>query len=441
MATMTGPLSQDETAGRRAEHALVARVAWRLMPLLMVCYFFAFFDRINIGFAKAALDVDLGISNTAYGLGASLFVVGYVIFEIPSNMFLYRIGARRWIARIMISWGIATSLMCLVETTWQFYGLRFLIGACEAGFAPGVLYYLTTWFPTSHRGRITSLLFVASACSGIIGASIAGQILLHLNGVGGLAGWHWLFLFGGVPSILLGFVVLRRLDSRIEDPTWLDPDEKALLTSSIRRTEQADKHHGMIDGLRSPGVLLLGFLYFLIQVGSYGLNFWAPDLIRTAGGGDPARIGLLTAVPYICGVAAMLAIGRRSDATGERRFYVAACLLAAAAGFVGAGIFAHSVVMLVLALGVIGGGTVAAIPAFWALPPKLLKGAGAAGGIALINTLGQLGGIVSPVMVGAIKDAAGSATPALYVIALLCLVGASILVFFSPQGLRVKDGR
>jgi MFS family permease len=432
---MPGQRSDDDV-----ERALIAKVGWRLMPLIMICYFFAFFDRINIGFAKAALTADLGISNTAYGLGASLFVVGYVLFEVPSNLFLYRMGARRWIARIMISWGLATALMLVVSTTWQFYGLRLLIGACEAEFAPGVLFYLTTWFSTSHRGRITSLLFVASACSGIIGAPIGDQILSHLDGVGGLAEWRWLFLFGGVPSIALGFLVLGRLDNRIEDAAWLDEREKSLLAASIRRTEQGGKSHSMIDGLRSPGVLLLGMLYFLIQIGSYGLNSWTPDLIKTAGGGDPALVGLLTAVPYLSGVACMLLIGRRSDATGERRFYVVACLVAAAAGLIGAGVFAHSVALLVVALAVMGGGIVACIPAFWALPPKLVTGVGAAGGIALINTLGQLGGIVSPVMVGWIKDATGSATPALYLIAGLCLLAAAILSFAVPKALRVRDG-
>ena len=438
MASLAANITTGEVKDE-AEEALIRKVGWRLMPLVMICYFFAFFDRINIGFAKSALTADLGISNTAYGLGASLFVVGYVLFEVPSNMFLYRVGARRWIARIMISWGIATALMAMVSTAWEFYALRFLIGACEAGFAPGILYYLTVWFPTSHRGRITSLLFVASAFSGVFGAPIAGQILSHMDGVAGQPGWHWLFLIGGLPCIVLGLVVLKHLDNRVEDAGWLDDGEKALLTRSIMRTEQTGKSHAMLDALRSPGVLLLGLVYFLIQIGSYGLNFWAPDLIRTAGGGSPALVGVLTAVPYLCGVVCMVAIGRRSDVTGERRLYVAGCLCAAALGFVGAGLFAHSVGMLVVALGVIGAGIVASVPAFWALPPKLLSGAGAAGGIALINTLGQLGGIVSPIMVGWIKDAAGTATPALYVIAALCMLCAVILMIAAPAALKARD--
>ncbi|HEY9345809.1 MAG TPA: MFS transporter, partial [Inquilinus sp.] len=194
-----------------AEQSVIRKIAWRLMPLIMICYLFAFFDRINISFAKFQLAADLGLSNTAYGLGAALFVVGYVIFEVPSNLLLYRVGARRWIARIMISWGIATAAMVFVHAEWQFYGLRFIIGAMEAGFAPGILYYLTLWFPASHRGRITSMLFLASAFSGIVGAPLSGLILDHLSGVLGLAGWQWLFLVGGLPCLLLGGAVLLRL--------------------------------------------------------------------------------------------------------------------------------------------------------------------------------------------------------------------------------------
>jgi len=422
-----------------AEQSLIRKIAWRLMPLIMICYLFAFFDRINISFAKFQLAADLGLSNTAYGLGASLFVVGYVIFEVPSNLMLYRVGARRWIARIMISWGIATAAMVFVHAEWQFYALRFIIGAMEAGFAPGILYYLTLWFPASHRGRITSMLFLASAFSGIVGAPLSGLILDHLSGVLGLAGWQWLFLVGGLPCLLLGGAVLLRLEDRIEDAAWLSGVEKDLLAGTIRQQNRTIGDHSLRRALLMPGVLMLGLIYFLIQVGSYGLNFWAPDLIRSAGGGDPALIGVLTAVPYVCGAIAMVAIGRLSDATGERRRFAAGLIATGAVGFFAAGIFDTSVVMLVGALAVMGAGIVAAIPAFWTLPPKLLTGVGAAGGIALINTLGQLGGILSPITVGAIKDLTGSTTPALYIIGLLCLVCAGLLLAALPAQLRAND--
>jgi MFS family permease len=435
-ATATAVQAPSETDFK----AIIRKVAWRVMPLIMICYLFAFFDRINISFAKFQLQSDLGFSDTAYGLGASLFVIGYVLFEVPSNLMLYKVGARRWIARIMISWGIATSLMVFVGNEWQFYGLRFIIGAMEAGFAPGVLYYLTLWFPASHRGRITSLLFLASAFSGLIGAPLSGLVLGHMDGVLGIRGWHWLFLLGGLPCIALGVLVLKTLKDRIEDAGWLNATEKSMLASRIvRQTAHSAAGQSLWSAIKTPGFLTLGLVYFLIQVASYGLNFWAPQLIRSAGTHNPTTIGLLTAVPYICGAICMVVVGRLSDASGERRKFVSGLLLMAAIGFFAAGIFDKQTGLLIISLGVMGGGVVASIPAFWALPPKLLSGAGAAGGIALINTLGQLGGIVSPVMVGRVRDLTGSTTPALYAIGAMSLICAAILLFGLPATLRQKD--
>jgi MFS family permease len=420
------------------EAAVVRKVAWRIMPLIMICYLFAFFDRINISFAKFQLQGDLGLSDTAYGLGASLFVVGYVLFEVPSNMFLYKVGARRWIARIMISWGLATTAMVFVSSEWQFYGLRFLIGAMEAGFAPGVLYYLTLWFPATFRGRITSMLFLASAFAGLFGAPVSGLILGQMDGVMGVRGWHWLFVLGGLPCVALGLVVLSQLKDRIEDAGWLSAEEKTLLRSRIADGAPKSGGHSLLDAIKTPGFLTLGLVYFLIQVASYGLNFWAPHLIRSAGTQNPTIIGLLTAVPYICGAISMVVVGRLSDASGERRKYVAGLLILASLGFFSAGVFDKQTGLLIVSLGVLGAGVVASIPAFWALPPKLVTGAGAAGGIALINTLGQLGGIVSPVMVGRVRDLTGSTTPALYVIGGAALLCALIVMYGLPQQLRQK---
>jgi MFS family permease len=419
--------------------SIVAKVAWRIMPLIMICYLFAFFDRINISFAKFALQSSLSLSDTAYGLGAGLFSLGYVLFEVPSNMMLYKVGARRWIARIMISWGIATALMALVQTEWQFYTLRFLIGAMEAGFAPGVLYFLTLWFPVAYRGRITSMLFLASAFSGLVGAPAAGLVLAYLDGALGMAGWHWLFLVGGVPCVGLGLLVFATLKDRIEDAHWLSREEQAVLSGRIAEQNRHIGSHSLLGALKTPGFLTLGLVYFLIQVSSYGLNFWAPHLIRTSGITSATTIGLLTAVPYLAGAVTMVLVGRLSDASGERRKYVVALMVLAALGFFCAGVFDHSTGMLVAALAIMGAGVVASIPAFWALPPKLVSGAGAAGGIALINTLGQLGGIVSPVAVGRIKDLTGSTTPALYLIGCLSLACAAILLYGLPARLRERE--
>jgi MFS family permease len=421
------------------EARIVRKVAWHIMPLIMVCYLFAFFDRINVSFAKFALQTDLGLSDTAYGFGAGLFVVGYVLFEVPSNLMLYKVGARRWIARIMVSWGLATALMAFVQTEWQFYLLRFLIGAMEAGFAPGVLFYLTLWFPAAYRGRITSTLFLASAFAGLLGAPAAGLVLSHLDGVLAMRGWHWLFIVGGLPCVFLGFLVFKVLKDRIQDAGWLKQDEQALLSGRIADQNRDIGGHSLLDALKTPGFLTLGLIYFLIQVSSYGLNFWAPHLIRTSGITNPTTIGFLTAVPYLCGAIAMIVVGRMSDVSGERRKFVVGLMLLAAVGFFSAGIFDKHTGLLIAALGIMGAGVIAAIPAFWALPPKLVTGAGAAGGIALINTLGQLGGIVSPVMVGRVKDLTGSTTPALYLIGCLSVVCAAILMYGMPAKLRVKE--
>jgi MFS family permease len=439
MKVTTAPVANLDDATN--EQQVISKIAWRLMPLIIVCYFFAFFDRVNISFAKSALQADLGLSNTAYGFGASLFVVGYVLMEVPSNMLLYRFGARRWIARIMISWGLATAAMIFVRTEWQFYALRFLIGVMEAGFAPGILYYLTLWFPKSRRGRMTSVFFLATAFSGIIGAPISGLILSYTNNLHGLAGWQWLFLAGGIPCVALGFVVLLRFDDGIEQAKWLSDGERRLISMQLDLQKEEIGERSAWQSLLMPGVLLLGLIYFLIQVASYGLNFWAPDIIKTAGGGSAVTVGFLTAVPYLCGAVSMLVVGRLSDASGERPKFVAALVLAAACGFVATGVFDKNVMLLVGSLAVLGAGVVASIPTFWTLPPKILTGAGAASGIALINTLGQLGGIVSPIMVGSVKDMTGSTTPALYVISSLCLICAVLLLAALPRELKTKDLR
>jgi len=426
------------TTGAATTDGVVRKAMWRLMPLIMVSYFFAFFDRINIGFAKAQLQVDLGLSNTAYGLGASLFVIGYVLFEVPSNLILHRTGSRQWLARIMVSWGLATAAMMFAQGPWSFYALRFLVGALEAGFSPGVVFYMTLWFPASHRGRANSLLFLASACSGIFGAPIAGLILGHLNGAGGLPGWNWLFLFGGVPTMFLGLVIYRLLDNRPDEAAWLDTQEKALLEEAVGRAGSGEGH-SMRAAITAPGFLLLALVYLLMQIASYGLNFWGPDLIRSSGIADPTVLGFLAAIPYLCGAVTMVVLARRCDASGRRLGAVIGCLLVAAIGFSMAASFAGSTWLVVLALALIGGGVVAAIPSFWALPPRLMAGVGAAGGIALINTIGQMGGIVSPAMVGWIKDHTGSTMPAMYAIAGAAVLAAALLAFLSPQSLRRAD--
>lgn len=417
------------------------KIVWRVMPLLMICYMFAFFDRTNISFAKFQLQRDLHLSDTAYGLGGTLFVVGYVVFDVPSNLILYKVGARRWLARIMVTWGIATAAIMFVRTDWHFYALRFVVGASEAGFFPGVYYYMTLWFPAHQRGRVTSMLFAASSCAQILGGPISGLALDHLDGTMGLYGWNWVFLIGGLPCIVLGVVLLFRLEDRVEDARWLTSGEKQLVSGWLTAQNREIRGHSLFGALRSQesGFLLLALIYFLIQVASYGLSFWGPQLIKSTGIQSNTAIGLLSPIAYIFGLITMLAVGRLSDSSGERRKFVAVLIATASVGFFAAGKFAHSPGEMLVALALIGIGVVAGIPAFWALPPKILAGAGAAGGLALINTIGHMGGILSPVMVGAIRDATGSTTPAMYIIAGTSLVSAALLMFALPDVLRRRD--
>jgi D-galactonate transporter len=426
-------------AAAPVESHVLRKVAWRLIPLIIVCYLFAYFDRINISFAKFQIQSDLGFSDTVYGLGASIFFVGYVLFEVPSNLLLHKFGARKWIARIMVTWGLATAAMLFVHSTGAFYALRFLIGALEAGFAPGVLYYFTQWFPASYRGRIHGIFFLSIAFSGVLGAPMSGLILAHMQGVGGLQAWHWLFLAGGLPCVLLGIIVFFYLEDRVEDARWLSAEEKALIVRQLDTDTRHIASHTLWSALKHPALLALALVYLLVQIGSYGINFWMPHLIKMSGATDPVKIGLITAIPYLAAAFGMVLVGRWSDASGERRGFLGGLMLMAGVGFVGAGLFEHSTVALVTSLTLAGAGVMVSIPVFWTLPARFLTGAGAAGGIALLNSLGQLGGIISPYMVGRIRDVTGSTTPAVYAIAVLCMICAGVVFFALPKSLQGRD--
>ncbi|WP_216854888.1 MFS transporter [Burkholderia sp. L27(2015)] len=421
------------------ESQVLRKIAWRLIPLIIICYLFAYFDRINISFAKFQIQSDLGFSDTVYGLGASIFFIGYVLFEVPSNLLLHKFGARKWIARIMVTWGIATAAMMFVHSVGAFYLLRFLIGALEAGFAPGVLYYFTQWFPASFRGRIHGLFFLSIAFAGVLGAPASGLILAHMDGVAGISAWHWLFLAGGLPCVLLGIVVFFYLEDNVRDARWLNDQEKAMIVRQLDNDTRHIASHTLLSAFKSPALLALALVYLLVQIGSYGLNFWMPHLIKMSGATNPVHIGLITAIPYLAAAIGMVVVGRLSDRTGERRAFLGGLMLLAGAGFVGAGIFEHSTVALVVSLTAAGAGVMVSIPMFWTLPARFLTGAGAAGGIALVNSLGQLGGVISPYMVGKIHDVTGSTTPAVYAIGVLCVICAAIVFFALPKTLRGRD--
>jgi MFS family permease len=421
------------------ERKLYSKIAWRIIPLLMICLLFSWFDRINIGFVKFDMQHSFPLSNTAYGLGASLFVVGYILFEVPSNLMLSRVGARRHFARILIVWGLASAAMMFVHSTAEFYALRFIIGGAEAGFTPGIFLYLSTWFPEHRRGRIYGVLYQAVAFSGILGAPLSGLILTHFGGLGGLPAWNWVFLIGGIPCVFLGGLILFCLEDNFESANWLSTQEKAQLRKEMVvhiSDVRARPASSTLAALRSSGFLVVSLVWFLTQIAAFGMNYWTPFIVRHAGFVNREVIGLITAIPYLCGAASMLMVGVIADRIGNRRMVFFGCLIAAGIGFLLVGLFPHNTLLMMLSLGLIGAGVLTAYTTFWSLPPKIVTGAAAASGIAVINCIGQLGGIVSPIMVGKIIDATGNITAALYLIAAVCAVCALVTFFLFPSALR-----
>ncbi|WP_300727160.1 MFS transporter [Pseudomonas sp.] len=421
------------------DDALYRKVNWRIIPLFIVCFLFAYLDRVNISFAKLEMQSDLGFSDTVYGLGASLFFVGYFLFEVPSNVLLHKIGARMWIARIMVSWGITSACMMFVDSEFWFYTLRFLIGVMEAGFVPGVLFYFTQWYPGNRRARVNAY-FKSSIClCGIVGGPLAGFILGHFDGVYGMAGWKWLFLLEGLPSVLLGFVVLWLLSDRIEDAPWLSVEEKKVLLARMASEPKPESSSAFSDIWKHPTTYVMSAIYLCLVMALTGLLFWMPQLIKSAGVADTFDIGLLTMIPYLVAAAGNLVIGNSSDKRGERRWHMAGCALLTAAGYLLCAWFPGQLLPLMVGMSMVLTGIIAWMPIFWTIPPRFLTGLAAAAGIALINSLGQLGGIIAPFMVGRIKDLSGSATPALYVLSMVCLLATALVIWGIPaRYYRVK---
>jgi D-galactonate transporter len=419
-----------------AESRTYRKVAWRLIPFLFLCYVVAYLDRVNVGFAKLQMLSDLKFSETAYGLGAGIFFIGYFLFEIPSNLILHRTGARRWIARIMITWGFLSATMMFVRSEPMFYLLRFLLGAAEAGFFPGIILYLTYWFPAQRRGRIVALFMTAIAMSGVVGGPLSGWIMTAFAGVNGWAGWQWLFLLEGLPAVLIGVTVLFYLDDSIDAAGWLQPSEKALLKAAIAKDNTGKVHLSVGQTLRDPRVLLLSALYFCFIMGLYGVSFWLPQLIKGLGVKGLMDIGLLSAIPYGVAAIAMVAVGRSSDLSAERRWHLIVPALVGAIGLVLAGVFGSTPLlgMAALTLGTVG--VLSTLPVFWTLPTALLGGSAAAAGIALINSVGNLAGFLSPYMVGAIKDATGQTTLGLYCLAASMVLGAILALLATRGGQR-----
>lgn len=405
----------------------------RLIPFLCLAYTVNFLDRVNVGFAALHMNEDLGFSPSVYGFGAGIFFLGYIAFEIPSNLALRRFGARLWIARIMVSWGLVACAMALVHSQTSFYVTRALLGIAEAGFFPGIILYLTYWFPAAERARIVALFMASVPLATVIGGPVSGA-LLELDGFFGFAGWQWLFVIQGIPAVLLGILALKVLTGTPHDANWLSDSEKSALTRALDAEAKETAETGYADlraALTRPRVLALGGLYFLMVTGLYGIGFWMPQVIGGFGL-DPLAVGFLTAIPYLFAAVAMVFWGRHSDATGERRWHIALPLLLAAGAFAWSA-YSGPLLPTMVALTIATLGFYAAFGPFWAMPTALLTGAGAAAGIALVNSMGNAAGFAGPYIVGVLKEATGSFSAALlFLAAALALGGLMALCFRAP---------
>lgn len=438
MTTSTTTLYVSGTAAPLNELLLYRRVAWRIMPLAIICFLFSYFDRINISFAKTQMQAELGLSDAAYGLAASMFFIGYVLFEVPSSWGLKKYGAPAWICRIMISWGLATAALVFAYTQYTLYFLRFLIGVMEAGFGPAILFYLACWFPKRYLARMNGLWFLAVPLAGALGGPVAGFILGKMDGVLGLAGWHWLFLMSGLPCILLGLAVLWKLDKDITSAKWLSREEKAYLHDSLEQDRKHDdpKRGSIWKVLLTWEVAVFALIYFVIKSASYGLNFWMPNLIQKAGVSDLFTVGLLSSSPYIIACIGMVIVTRLSDRTGERKRYLVWCMVASAIGYLLACLVGDNSIALMLALILATAGTFIAIPVFWTIPQSTFSGLGIATGTAAINSLGQLSGIISPAMVGFINQVSGTNYMGMLSIAPMIVLCVVLIVLFVKSPVR-----
>lgn len=409
----------------------LASIRRHLLPFLFVLYLVAYLDRVNISFAAAGVSKDLGLTTASYGFAAGIFFLGYVLFEIPSNLILERVGARRWIGRILLSWGLVAGLMAFMTSAPQFYALRLLLGVAEAGFFPGIVLYLSQWVPTAQRSRTLAGFMLAIPVAGLLGGPISAA-LLSLHGLGGLAGWRWLFLIEAIPAVLLAFVVWRRLPDRPQQAPWLTPEDAASLEQVLqqerRRLRDSGRQvHGLVAGLRQPRLWLLGLLYLAIATGFYGFSFWIPRFVGDAlptGMNSPALAALGSAIPYALAVVAMLRVGASADRRGEQRLHVAAALAIAAVSL-GLAIASGGLLRLAL-ISISAAATFSCLGPFWAIPPQFLGGRAAAGGIAWINSVGNIGGFVAPIVMGRLMLRPGGDSLALSALTLVLLLAAGL---------------
>jgi ACS family tartrate transporter-like MFS transporter len=406
------------------ETRVLRKITLRIVPFVMLLYFIAFIDRVNIGFAALTMNKDLGFSPSVFGFGAGIFFLGYFLFEVPSNLVLDKVGARIWIARVMITWGLISGAMAFVQGSASFYTLRFLLGAAEAGFFPGIILYLSYWFPARQRAAVTAIFMAAAPLSTVLGSPVSGA-LLEMHGILGFAGWQWMFIVEALPAILLGVVVLFYMTDRPEKAKWLSDDERHWLVATMN-AETAKKagtaSHSVWRGLADLRVLALALVYFGTSAGLYTLGIWAPQIIKELGL-SALQVGFLNALPGAVAVIAMILWARHSDRTGERTWHVVGACLLASLGLVLAG-FAGTVLSVLLTLTLVNIGISSSKPPLWSMPTLFLSGSAAAAGIATINSIGNLGGFVGPAMIGWIKDLTGSFRGGLFFVAALLVLSA-----------------
>jgi D-galactonate transporter len=421
--------------------AVFSKINWRLIPLLLIAYMVAYLDRINIGYAQLQMKQTLPFSDAVYGLGAGIFFIGYFLFEVPSNLLLEKIGARKTLLRIMVLWGIAAVAMMFVSTPTQFYVVRFLLGAFEAGFFPGVILYFTYWYPSVRRGQVIAIFMSATTIVSVIAGPLCGGILKYFDGVSGLHGWQWLFIVQGLPAVILGFLVYVLLEDRPADASWLSQDEKRLLDDRMKndvKDVEGEPSGTFGQMLRDPKVYVLSLVYFLLLGATYTMVFWLPTLIQSWGVKDLFLIGIYAAIPNAVGVIGMILIGRNSDKWHERRWHFAACVVIAAVGLFATTLLQGNLVASVLALSFAVIGIASATPIFFALISEYLSAGAAAGGLALISSLGNLGPAVSPSINGFIVKNTGDNIYSMYFVMALYVLSGLLLLFTIRPALTVR---
>lgn len=415
-----------------ADYGVYNKIAWRLLPFLLLLYIVSFLDRVNVGFAKLQMAPDIGLSDAAYGFAAGIFFLGYCLCEVPSNLVLQRVGAKFWIARIMVVWGVISTGMMLVRTPTEFYVMRFLLGVAEAGFYPGIVLYLTYWYPVRLRSQVCALFFLGIAISGVIGGPLSGWVMSNFAGMNGWKSWQWLFLLEGAPAILLGVATFFYLDDGPAKAKWLTDAERSIVTGELRAEDEAmlaaGAGHRFLDAIKSVDVWYLALADFALLTGVYGVSFWLPQIVKDLHVTDLFENGLITAIPFAIACVGMVLIGRHSDRNGERRWHTVWCGVIGAGGLLLSGAFSTSPYLSLLGLSIAMTGALGGLAVLWSLPGALLSGAAAAAGFALIAMIGNLSGFLSPFGIGMVKSATGQTVYGLYAMAVVMIAGSLLML-------------